>query len=72
MPHYIVECDLETAERVGAVGTFQVTSLVDDEGVDRTHLLHDLGKHYFSFDQLRADIADATGLPISQIAVESG
>lgn len=72
MPHYIVDCDLETAERVGAVGTFQVNSLIDDEGVDQTHLIRDIGKHYFSFDELRADIAAATGMPISEITVENG
>jgi hypothetical protein len=70
MPHYRVEVDKETAERVGASGTFQVIQLHDDDAdVDCTHPIN-TGTHYFSFEQLREDIARATGVPVSDVTLD--
>ena len=72
MPHDFVHGDFETGERTGAGGTFQVISLEDAErGADRTDLIRDPGRHYFRFEELREDWAEATGLPLSEITVES-
>ena len=71
MPNYRVEVDIETAERVGASGTFQVIELHDDDAdVDCTHLI-DMGTHYLSFEQLREDIARATGRPASEVILDN-
>lgn len=68
MPHYTYHCDFETGDRAGA-GGFQVISLEDEEGTDQTHFI-DVGKHYFEEDELREDIAKATGLAVDQITVD--
>jgi hypothetical protein len=71
MPHYRVEVDIQTAERAGALGTFQVSELHDDDAdVDCTHLIN-TGTHYLSFEQLREDVARAAGLPVSEVILDN-
>ena len=63
---YTVHCDYETSKRAGAGGHFQVIDLKDDNDNDCTNLI-DQGKHYSSLDELRADIAAATGANAADI-----
>ena len=66
---YTIQCDYDTSERVGAGGMFQVVSLEDQDGNDRTSLL-DVGKHYRSFDEVARDIAKATGMKAEEVELE--
>ncbi|MCD7111831.1 hypothetical protein LRX75_22650 [Rhizobium sp. DKSPLA3] len=69
---YRTYLDYETAERIGASGTFQVISIEDDDGNDVIKALHiDSGKHYPSLDSLKADIARATGTSVDGIDIEN-
>ncbi len=54
-----VTCDYETAQRVGAVGTFQVIALTED-GEDVTELV-DHGIHFDDLDALKRYLERATG-----------
>jgi len=54
--NYTIICDYETSERAGAGGMFQVAQLIDEKGVDCTHLV-DVGTHYSSFEQVKRTIA---------------
>jgi type I restriction enzyme, S subunit len=47
--------DHEASETAGAGGTFQVVSLIDDDGNDLTDLI-DEGTYFDSMDQLRQAI----------------
>jgi type I restriction enzyme, S subunit len=47
--------DRETSEGTGVGGTFQVVSLIDDEGNDLTYLI-DLDRHFTSMDELKRTI----------------
>jgi type I restriction enzyme S subunit len=47
--------DRETGKRAGAGGTFQVVSLMDDEGNDLTFLI-DLDRYFRSMDELKQTI----------------
>lgn len=65
---FSVDCDYETAARVGAVGTFQVISLTEWQ-VDMTHLV-DQGAHYHDLDELRGDIAKALRIDPENIELD--
>ncbi len=65
---YTVHCDYETSERAGAGGYFQVIDLRDENDNDCTNLI-DQGQHYSSLDDLRKDIATATGANIADIVL---
>jgi hypothetical protein len=58
----VAHCDYETSTHAGAMGMFQVISLVED-GRDLTYLV-DNGTHYFSLEQLRRDLEKKTGNPV--------
>jgi len=58
--YYEVMCDYETSKRCGAGGCFQVISITDGDGKDCTNLI-DQGTHYHNLDELKEDIAKATG-----------
>lgn len=58
--------DYETSERAGAGGMFQVSSLTDDVGRDRSSLV-DQGRHYESEYDLRIDIAKGLQVNVNQI-----
>jgi type I restriction enzyme S subunit len=49
------ELDRKAPEKVGAGGTFEVISLVDDEGRDYSHLV-DQNRHFFSREELKQAI----------------
>ena len=51
----MAELDRETGERAGAVGTFQVVGLEDDQGNDLTDLV-DQGAHFHNIDELKQAI----------------
>jgi type I restriction enzyme, S subunit len=70
MPHYFLAfLDRETSQRAGADGMFQVISLEDHDGVDKTDLV-DQGTHYPNLPALAADIAKALNVPVSEIDLE--
>ncbi|MBT2641741.1 hypothetical protein J7I80_05860 [Bacillus sp. ISL-41] len=50
----LIQADYETAERIGASGTFQVISITVDD-VDYTGKI-DQGKHYHSGEELERNI----------------
>jgi hypothetical protein len=50
----LIQADYETAERIGALGTFQVISVTVD-GVDSTNKV-DQGKHYHSGEEVVVDL----------------
>jgi type I restriction enzyme S subunit len=58
--------DYETSERAGAGGMFQVISIEDSDGNKKTDLV-DVGTHYSSLDDLKADLAKALGVPPTEI-----
>jgi hypothetical protein len=68
MSTYFAELDHLTGARIGAMITFQVISLRDEYGVDRTKLVGQ-GTHYNSLDEIAADIAKVLGVPKSQVEV---
>ena len=47
--------DRETSEQAGVGGTFQVVSLIDEEGNDLTFLI-DLDRYFRSMDELKQTI----------------
>jgi type I restriction enzyme S subunit len=61
-----VVLDYETSEHAGAGGMFQVASITDDKGKDRSGLV-DQGKHYGSLDDLVVDIAHKLGVSTDQV-----
>lgn len=68
MATFFAELDHHTGIRVGAMVTFQVISLTDEYGLDRTKYV-DQGTHYSSLGEVAADIANALGVPTSQVEV---
>jgi len=64
--NYTIICDYETSERAGAGDMFQVAQLIDQNGVDCTHLV-DVGRHYRSFEEVARTIAAKTGIKASDI-----
>jgi len=69
MAYFKVHLDYETAEHVGAIGTFQVISITDDNENDHTSLV-DQGKHYHSLESLASDIAKALGIPAKDVDLD--
>ncbi|MBK6744670.1 MAG: restriction endonuclease subunit S [Hydrogenophilales bacterium] len=69
MHYFQVSLDFETSERAGASGMFQVITVTDDTGKDRTDLV-DQGKHYGSQEELAADIAHELGVATDQVILE--
>lgn len=69
MPYFHVHLDYETAERVGARGTFQVISITNEEDEDFTHLV-DVGTHYPSLDTLQEDIAQKLKIPLEEVDLD--
>jgi type I restriction enzyme S subunit len=67
--YFLVHLDYETSERAGAGGMFQVISIEDAEGNDKTNLV-DQGTHYHDLAGLTADLAKALGVPASEIDVQ--
>ncbi len=67
--HVIVSADFETAERIGASGTFQVSSILDHNGFDLSHMV-DQGKHYYSQNEVIDDLADAMMIDSNDISYE--
>ncbi len=56
---FFANLDYETSDRTGAGGCFQVISLheaLPGEEPDQTHLI-DQGKHYYTLQELRSDLA---------------
>jgi type I restriction enzyme S subunit len=68
---FLVHLDHETSDRAGAGEMFQVISIKDAEGDDKTNLV-DQGKHYHDLAGLTADLAKALGVPASEIDVQEG
>jgi len=66
MAYFEVHLDHETSARAGASGMFQVISITDENGNDRTAIV-DQGIHYSDLDSLALDIANALGLGPSEI-----
>jgi len=69
--NYTIICDYETSERAGAGDMFQVAQLIDDSGVDCTHLI-DVGRHYRSFEEVKRTIAKKTSVQVDDIELEEG
>jgi type I restriction enzyme S subunit len=61
-----VHLDHETSERAGAGGMFQVYSIKDEKGNDRTNLV-DQGTHYHDLTELAATLAKALRVSPSEI-----
>lgn len=71
MPHFEVLTDTETAERVGASGTFQVVEVLNEDGKDVTDGLGiDVGRHYRDEKELQADIAVSLGVPVEDVSLD--
>jgi len=66
MVYLEVQLDYETSTRAGAGGTFQVISISDSDGNDKTHLV-DVGTHYGSLEELKGGLAKALGVPPTEI-----
>jgi type I restriction enzyme S subunit len=64
-----VVADIETAEHVGAVGTFQIVKVENGNGDDFTRLV-DQGNHYSSLEQVHLDLAHALGAPLHGVQIE--
>jgi hypothetical protein len=71
MPTFFAELDHLTGIRIGATSSFQVISLRDEDGIDRTKLI-DPGTHYGSLEEIAADIANVLKVPKSQVQVVEG
>jgi hypothetical protein len=71
MPTFLAELDHLTGIRIGAMATFQVISLRDEDGIDRTKWL-DPGAHYSTLEEVAADIARVLKVPESQVQVIEG
>lgn len=52
-----IHLDRETSDRAGAGGMFQVSSIEDEYGVDKTELV-DVGTHFNSLDEVKKAIAE--------------
>lgn len=71
MPHFEVLTDTETAERIGASGTFQVVEILDEDGKDASARLRiDAGRHYHTERELQEDIASSLGVPVEDISLD--
>lgn len=68
MKYFEFQADHETSERAGAGGMFQVISLSDADGHDKTDLI-DQGTHY-TYDSLKTDLAKITGVKESDIDLQ--
>jgi hypothetical protein len=61
--------DWETSEGAGAGDTFQVSSLEDKNGNDRTDLV-DQGVHYSAAEEVARDIAAELGMSPDDVLVQ--
>ncbi|NRD67546.1 hypothetical protein HRD49_38015 [Corallococcus exiguus] len=68
MPHFNVHLDYGTSEHAGAGGLFQVFSITDDDGKDRTHLV-DQGTHYADLEELKSSIAKRLDITTKEISL---
>ena len=71
MPTFFAELDHLTGARIGAMAAFQVISLRDEHGIDRSKWI-DPATHYSSLDEIAADIAKVLRIPKSQVEVVEG
>jgi hypothetical protein len=58
--------DFETAEKIGAVGTFQVDALLDNDDNDLVDRI-DTGKHFHNDDDFKKYLSPILGIPINEI-----
>ena len=66
---FSVFADWVTSEHAGAGGTFQVSSIEDEQGNDRTGLV-DQGFHYHDAQEVAGHIATRLGVPVGEVRVE--
>jgi type I restriction enzyme S subunit len=66
MPYFEVHLDYETSERAGAGGMFQVISVEDEKGNDRTQHV-DQGKHFRNLQEVKEALAISLSIPAANI-----
>ncbi|MCI0558248.1 MAG: hypothetical protein MN733_07110 [Nitrososphaera sp.] len=69
MHYFEVRLDYETSNRAGAGGMFQVISVRDSEGEDRTSLV-DQGMHFDNLEALRQHLARQLNVAASDVELE--
>ncbi|MBV6485841.1 MAG: hypothetical protein KFKLKKLM_02450 [Flavobacteriales bacterium] len=69
MPIFQVGKDFETAERIGAVGTFQVDTLLDEDDNDVSDKI-DVGIHFHDNEHLKEYLSKIFDIPLIDIDIE--